>query len=489
MKQIKTRSKKQGGQGLSLPVPARGGSDLAPHDAVSHTDREVSSCVSPDAPTSSVIDPGGIDSNDAAAIWLKEHGVSQRDDARVDLIRIGGAGKRATSITHEDHNSGEEYQLEIPEPQPELRVEVDWPAIGKLARLTRVEYRALVHHFRHGTPVKQLHIPLRCRRVDANRTYREMTRKISLAPRDAIAATLNLQPVDNSLRPLHTERLHSGERPYSLGRMDPKFESVMGEEKYKWLLSDRVADEYRTDVPRISLRIGRLIMFASIDITTEQLREEVLLMTPTPTPDAILVERAKDILIARRQREIEAAEHARIDSMSDAGLATELKAVETELPTVESKIVAKQKELNKEHTNRDKEGERNPSVRSIAKFLSSRVPALEVELEDLIIKRRELSWLLPVLRDQVKYRAYLYSQKKGKTMASSLLKIINSAVDQIATTHPDAGSMPVNSLFPEVENCIDQGERHKLIAVLSAMLALNDYRKWRETVAKSSDVA
>jgi hypothetical protein len=150
--------------------------------------------------------------------------------SRVDPIRLGPDRRPALSL--------DAISADLAITEPVLEPEIDWRALAKVARLTRLETRVLLCHWQKGVPVYHLHVVLGVRGADAKRAYQSVVDKLRVSA-SLIHDVINMGPLRDSLRPAYREMLHNGGRPWALAHLDSEFAEIMVAEKYIGLISQR----------------------------------------------------------------------------------------------------------------------------------------------------------------------------------------------------------------------------------------------------------
>ena len=408
----------------------------------------------------------------------------QRDDAVVDPIRLGG--RKVRSTTQVDAN-GEEHQFDCPEPAQELKAAVDWDGISRSAGLDAFENRVFRAHWRHRTPIADLHTSLKCKPADAQRALQSVREKLSATDLTIAARSVSLEPAPHSRRLTARETFYSGVRVTSPAKLDQIFLAIMHDEKYR-LLFQRDEIHHTTRIPSLSQLIRRRMN--DIEISPEALANEMTVKAGMfPNREQALKEFCQDVIRTRMIREHEEAERAALSALTDAEIRDQLNAAYARVPALRDAVEADQKKMAKARAKYPKAHGEGDVVRAVLATLKTGVPEIESDLrrhtEALYTELR----LITLLREQDDYRASVARSHQAADISSNLSDAINKAVKQVSATHPNLHTLPINSLFPEVANCLDQTERFKVIAVFSAMLDLDAYRKWRETVTTKGDAA
>jgi hypothetical protein len=181
--------------------------------------------------------------------------VPARDRSRIDPIRL--AGEPVFSL-----DSGC-CAIDPPAPEPDFHRVADWRAWADSASLTSIERRALAA-IRRGVPRYKIGAALGISQLRGVRLFDSLCAKLCAA-----RPTFDFEPVHDSLRLAFRDRLPSGARPWSLGILDENFASVMREENYLSLISQR--DPATSEKPRrYSGAIGRSLFMGQNDSELEQ---------------------------------------------------------------------------------------------------------------------------------------------------------------------------------------------------------------------------
>lgn len=159
--------------------------------------------------------------------------------------------------------------VDIPEAEPEFRLSIDWRAIAKTAKLTRLEARVLMH-LKHDVPRYRLPVMLHCTPAQAKRAYEGVLSKLRIAG-PAFGGAVALEPMKHSLHPAFQERFYSGGRAWALGAWGAEYAHVMYEEKYSGLISQQDAETFRKSPVFYPRMLGATMSskVESIDISTE----------------------------------------------------------------------------------------------------------------------------------------------------------------------------------------------------------------------------
>jgi hypothetical protein len=148
-----------------------------------------------------------------------------RTSAVVEPLKLGGVEKHPTSRSLDST----EALLRHPPAEPEADTEmvIDFAALPTCG-LTRLEYRAIIHHFKYRVPVYQLHAVIGLATPhEAGRVLEAALAKVGRTP-----SSVGFQPVANSRRLSFRERLDvPGFRPWALNRVDDHFRAVMAAER------------------------------------------------------------------------------------------------------------------------------------------------------------------------------------------------------------------------------------------------------------------
>jgi hypothetical protein len=158
-------------------------------------------------------------------------GIAQEPDG----IRLGG--RRVLSIDGLK-------AAHLASPEPAVARCIDWKALAAGLGLSALETRLFLLHWSKGIPISRLPGRLKISAHAASKLYASVRAKLGIAGQ-TVTGCLSLEPVSDSLRLVHKERLPSGLQVSSLARLDHTFLEVMREENYFSLISQRDPGEFQ----------------------------------------------------------------------------------------------------------------------------------------------------------------------------------------------------------------------------------------------------
>jgi hypothetical protein len=172
---------------------------------------------------------------------------SRRDSPHVEPIRLGQWRQRVLSLAEAKKRAYDDKnrKWEPADDEPDLVASVEWENIIRAACLDGFERRIFNAHWRRGVPVSRLAGVLRCTRTKASEGYKRVVQKLRGG---AASGCLTLAPAMNSSQPVFRERLASGHRPWSIGRLGNVWRETMQQEKYSLVLQHYSGNFGRSNV-------------------------------------------------------------------------------------------------------------------------------------------------------------------------------------------------------------------------------------------------